>query len=125
MDQLFHAVAIDGPSGAGKSTLARRVARELHFLYVDTGAIYRSIGWYVLQRGAALDNAELVAALLPDLNVEVRYGEDGLQHMVVIGQDVTDEIRSPGSICRSFSGGGHTGSAGLSAGYAAQPCTHP
>ena len=76
MDQLFHAVAIDGPSGAGKSTLARRVARELHFLYVDTGAIYRSIGWYVLQRGAALDNAELVAALLPDLNVEVRYGED-------------------------------------------------
>ena len=95
MDQLFHAVAIDGPSGAGKSTLARRVARELHFLYVDTGAIYRSIGWYVLQRGAALDNAELVAALLPDLNVEVRYGEDGLQHMVVNGQDVTDEIRSP------------------------------
>ena len=87
MDQLFHAVAIDGPSGAGKSTLARRVARELHFLYVDTGAIYRSIGWYVLQRGAALDNAELVAAL--------RYGEDGLQHMVVNGQDVTDEIRSP------------------------------
>ena len=95
MDQLFHAVAIDGPSGAGKSTLARRVARELHFLYVDTGAIYRSIGWYVLQRGAALDNAELVAALLPDLYVEVRYGEDGLQHMVVNGQDVTDEIRSP------------------------------
>ena len=95
MDQLFHAVAIDGPSGAGKSTLARRVARELHFLYVDTGAIYRSIGWYVLQRGAALDNAELVAALLPDLNVEVRYGEDGLQHVVVNGQDVTDEIRSP------------------------------
>ena len=95
MDQLFHAVAIDGPSGAGKSTLARRVARELHFLYVDTGAIYRSMGWYVLQRGAALDNAELVAALLPDLNVEVRYGEDGLQHMVVNGQDVTDEIRSP------------------------------
>ena len=109
MDQLFHAVAIDGPSGAGRSTLARRVARELHFLYVDTGAIYRSIGWYALQRGVALDNAELVAALLPDLNVEVRYGEDGLQHMVVNGQDVTDEIRSPD----------------LSAGSAAQPCTHP
>ena len=84
-----------GLRGREKSTLARRVARELHFLYVDTGAIYRSIGWYVLQRGAALDNAELVAALLPDLNVEVRYGEDGLQHMVVNGQDVTDEIRSP------------------------------
>ena len=95
MDQLFHAVAIDVPSGAGKSTLARRVAKELHFLYVDTGAIYRSIGWYALQQGAALDRAESVAALLPDLNVEVRYGEDGLQHMVVNDRDVTEEIRSP------------------------------
>ena len=95
MDQLFHAVAIDGPSGAGKSTLARRVAKELHFLYVDTGAIYRSIGWYALPQGAALDRAESVAALLPDLNVEVRYGEDGLQHMVVNDRDVTEEIRSP------------------------------
>ena len=95
MDQHFHAVAIDGPSGAGKSTLARRVAKELHFLYVDTGAIYRSIGWYALQQGAALDRAESVAALLPDLNVEVRYGEDGLQHMVVNDRDVTEEIRSP------------------------------
>ncbi len=95
MDQLFRAVAIDGPSGAGKSTLARRVAEELHFLYVDTGAIYRSIGWYALQQGAALDRAESVAALLPDLNVEVRYGEDGLQHMVVNDRDVTEEIRSP------------------------------
>ena len=95
MDQLFRAVAIDGPSGAGKSTLARRVAKELHFLYVDTGAIYRSIGWYALQQGAALDRAESVAALLPDLNVEVRYGEDGLQHMVVNDRDVTEEIRSP------------------------------
>ena len=95
MDQLFHAVAIDGPSGAGKSTLARRVAEELHFLYVDTGAIYRSIGWYALQQGAALDRAESVAALLPDLNVEVRYGEDGLQHMVVNDRAVTEEIRSP------------------------------
>ena len=95
MDQLFHAVAIDGPSGAGKSTLARRVAEDLHFLYVDTGAIYRSIGWYALQQGAALDRAESVAALLPDLNVEVRYGEDGLQHMVVNDRDVTEEIRSP------------------------------
>ena len=95
MDQLIHAVAIDGPSGAGKSTLARRVAKELHFLYVDTGAIYRSIGWYALQQGAALDRAESVAALLPDLNVEVRYGEDGLQHMVVNDRDVTEEIRSP------------------------------
>ena len=95
MDQLFHAVAIDGPSGAGKITLARRVAKELHFLYVDTGAIYRSIGWYALQQGADLDRAESVAALLPDLNVEVRYGEDGLQHMVVNDRDVTEEIRSP------------------------------
>lgn len=51
MDQLFHAVAIDGPSGAEKARWPGRVAEELHFLYVDTGAIYRSIGWYALQQG--------------------------------------------------------------------------
>ena len=71
MDQLFHAVAIDGPSGAGKSTLARRVAKELHFLYVDTGAIYRSIGWYALQQGAALDRAESCLRTVHRMNAKV------------------------------------------------------
>ena len=95
MKETFHAVAIDGPSGAGKSTLARNVAQRLHFLYVDTGAIYRSIGWYALSKEAAPDDAQAVAALLKDLHIAVRYGEDGLQHMIVNDRDVTDEIRLP------------------------------
>lgn len=95
MSTRFHAVAIDGPSGAGKSTLAKKVAEQLRFLYVDTGAIYRSIGWYALQKQVAPDQSEQVAALLPQLQLQLRYGEDGLQHMLVNGQDVTDEIRKP------------------------------
>ena len=95
MEKRFHAVAIDGPSGAGKSTLARAAAAQLHYLYVDTGAIYRSIGWYALQRGVCLDVPEEIAAILPDVKAELRYGADGLQHMLVNGRDVTDEIRTP------------------------------
>ena len=95
MSELFHAVAIDGPSGAGKSTLARTVAEKLHFVYVDTGAIYRSIGWYALQQKIEPEDGEAVAALLEDLKMEIRYGEDGLQHMLVNGEDVTAAIRRP------------------------------
>ncbi len=95
MSELFYAVAIDGPSGAGKSTLARTVAEKLQFVYVDTGAIYRSIGWYALHNGVATDDADAVAALLEGLNIEIQYGEDGLQHMLVNGKDVTAEIRRP------------------------------
>ena len=72
MSEQFHAVAIDGPSGAGKSTLARTVAERLRFLYVDTGAIYRSIGWYALQQHVVPEDAQAVASLLEDLDVEIR-----------------------------------------------------
>lgn len=95
MREVFHAVAIDGPSGAGKSTLARKAAERLQFLYVDTGAIYRSIGWYALQKGASLEDPAQIAALLPSLALKLRYGEDGLQHMIVNGRDITKEIRLP------------------------------
>ena len=95
MSELFHAVAIDGPSVAGKSTLARTVAEKLHFVYVDNGAIYRSIGWYALQQKIEPEDGEAVAALLEDLKMEIRYGEDGLQHMLVNGEDVTAAIRRP------------------------------
>ena len=95
MSEQFHAVAIDGPSGAGKSTLARTVAERLRFLYVDTGAIYRSIGWYALQQHVVPEDARAVASLLEDLDVEIRYGEEGLQHMLVNGEDVTTAIRLP------------------------------
>src|SRR5699024_726545 len=63
MKKQLHAVAIDGPSGAGKSTLARAAAARLHFLYVDTGAIYRSIGWYALQQGVSLERPEEIEKL--------------------------------------------------------------
>ena len=95
MKKQLHAVAIDGPSGAGKSTLARAAAARLHFLYVDTGAIYRSIGWYALQKGISLERPEESEKLLPGLKIAVSYGEDGLQHMLVNGEDVTDRIRLP------------------------------
>lgn len=89
------AIAIDGPSGAGKSTLARRAAAELSYLYVDTGAIYRSIGYYARKNGIDPKNESAVLAALPNIQVELCYGSDGLQHMMLCGQDVTKEIRLP------------------------------
>ncbi len=88
-------IAIDGPSGAGKSTLAKRLAKELGFLYVDTGAIYRTIGYYIYTAGISPDDQRAVVAALPEIHLELRYGEDGLQHMLLGGQDVTREIRLP------------------------------
>lgn len=88
-------IAIDGPSGAGKSTLARSIAARLGYLYVDTGAIYRTIGYHALQNGIDPRDEAAVAAALPDLRVELAYGEDGLQHMRLNGEDVTREIRLP------------------------------
>lgn len=88
-------VAIDGPSGAGKSTLAKSLSAKLSYLYVDTGALYRTIGYYVFTKGIDPKNEEAVAGVLPDIAVEMTYGEDGLQHMLLNGQDVTREIRLP------------------------------
>lgn len=86
-------VAIDGPSGAGKSTLARSVAARLNFLYVDTGAIYRTIGYAVWRKGIDPRDRSAVVAVLPDLEICLTYGTDGLQHMELNGMDVTAEIR--------------------------------
>jgi len=88
-------VAIDGPSGAGKSTLAKSIAGKLGYLYVDTGAIYRTIGFYAFSNKIDPKDETAVVAALPDINVEMAYGEDGLQHMLLNGQDVTREIRLP------------------------------
>ena len=88
-------IAIDGPSGAGKSTLAKSLAAKLGYLYVDTGAIYRTIGYYAFSNGIDPKNEEAVEEALPDIQVEMTYGEDGLQHMLLNGQDVTREIRLP------------------------------
>ena len=88
-------IAIDGPSGAGKSTLARLLAQKLGYLYVDTGAIYRTLGLYALRRGVDPADAGAVIALLDSADIDLRYEADGLQHMYLNGEDVTGEIRRP------------------------------
>lgn len=102
-------VAIDGPSGAGKSTLARRVASKLGYIYVDTGAIYRTIGYDMAAHEIDLHDEQAVMHRLPEIKVELTYGEDGLQHMLVNGEDVTDKIRTPevsmaASVVSAYSG---------------------
>lgn len=91
----FKSVAIDGPSGAGKSTLARRAAQELGYLYVDTGAIYRTLGLFALRRGVNPKDPEAVSKLLPQMSIRMDHGADGLQHMYLGSEDVTTEIRRP------------------------------
>ena len=88
-------VAIDGPAGAGKSTIARKVAQELGCLYVDTGAIYRTVGLYALRKGADPKNEGEVVPLLEELKVEMQVESDGIQHMYLNGEDVTAQIREP------------------------------
>ena len=87
-------VAIDGPSGAGKSTIARRVAGELEFLYIDTGALYRSIGYYVLKQGKDPGKKEDVTGSLPGIRLELRH-VDGIQRVFLNEEDVSDNIRTP------------------------------
>ena len=88
-------IAIDGPSGAGKSTLARSLAAKLGILYVDTGAIYRTIGYQIYTQGLDPKDAAAVDGELPRIQVEAVHGDDGLQHMILNGRDVTQEIRLP------------------------------
>ena len=88
-------IAIDGPSGAGKSTLARSIAAKLEYLYVDTGAIYRTIGLYALENGVDPKDEAAVTATLPNIQVGLEYGADGLQHMLLNGENVTERIRLP------------------------------
>lgn len=93
--EKIYSVAVDGPSGAGKSTLAKAIAAELHILYVDTGAIYRTIGCYARRQGVDAADTQAVIALLPQIEIGMRYDENGLQHMLLQGEDVTREIRLP------------------------------
>lgn len=88
-------IAIDGPSGAGKSTLARRLATTLRFLYVDTGAIYRTIAYYAYANHLDPADEAAVLAALPDIRIELCHDAEGLQRMILNGEDVTDAIRLP------------------------------
>ena len=87
-------IAIDGPSGSGKSTLAKAVAKEFGIIYVDTGALYRTIGYHVYINGKDPHNAKEVAALLPSVNIELKY-ENGAQKVILNGEDLGDKIRIP------------------------------
>lgn len=94
MDKHF-SVAIDGPSGAGKSTIARAAAARFGFIYVDTGAIYRTVGLAAARAGLPLGAEQDVLKLLPGLDIAFGYGEDGVQHMYLNGEDVSGLIRTP------------------------------
>ncbi len=87
-------VAIDGPSGAGKSTLSRVAATELGFVYVDTGAIYRTVAFHTLRRGVDPQDASAVERLLPEIRIAMEYDGEGLQRMYLNGEDLTDLIRT-------------------------------
>ena len=89
------AIAIDGPAGAGKSTIARKVAAELSIIYVDTGAMYRAIGAYAIRKGVDTKDASAVAALLPEISLELTYSEEQGQRIFLNGEDVSSEIRLP------------------------------
>ena len=93
--EKIYSVAVDGPSGAGKSSLAKAIAAKLHILYVDTGAIYRTIGCYARRQGVDAADTQAVIALLPRVKIGMRYDDQGLQHMLLQGEDVTEEIRLP------------------------------
>ena len=95
MGKKFHAIAIDGPAGAGKSTIAKRLSKDLGFVYVDTGAIYRTVGYYIWMCGIGGRDADGVARLIDEVNIKIEYPEDGLQHMILNGKDITSEIRTP------------------------------
>ncbi len=91
---MNYAIAIDGPAGAGKSTIAKILAKELELIYVDTGALYRTIGYYITNLGIDTADTDAVVAALPSLTVELKY-VDGVQRVFANGEDVSDLIRTP------------------------------
>lgn len=88
------AVAVDGPAGAGKSSISKIVAKKLGYLYIDTGAMYRSVTWAVLHNHIDVNNQKAVEALLPELDLTMEASDDSCK-IFIAGQDVTDFIRTP------------------------------
>lgn len=87
-------VAIDGPAGAGKSTIARRLAEEMGYRYVDTGAIYRTVAYFMDLWGVSPKDVDGVNRYIDELTVAIEYDQEGAQHMLMNGMDVTDDIRT-------------------------------
>ena len=88
------AIAIDGPAGAGKSTIAKALAKELGFRYVDTGAIYRTVAYFLDLLGVSPKDVDGVERYIDELTIVIEYDEEGKQHMLMNGMDVSDEIRT-------------------------------
>lgn len=109
MKKKFTSIAIDGPAGAGKSTMAKRVAKDLGYLYVDTGAIYRTVGYHMSLMGIGPKDTDGIRRCIDDVSIEIRHESDGIQHMILNGADVTDKIRTPEM-------------SAMASGVAAQPC---
>ena len=89
-----YSIAIDGPSGAGKSTIAKRLAADLGYRYVDTGAIYRTVAYFFDLWGVSPKDIDGIRRYIDELNIDIEYDEDGLQHMIMNGIDVTNDIRT-------------------------------
>lgn len=94
MNKIFN-IAIDGPAGAGKSTIARAVASKLGLIYVDTGAIYRSVGLYVYRKGVSSRDRAQIVAMLPEIDIRIIHDKDGVQRVLLNGEDVSEAIRMP------------------------------
>jgi cytidylate kinase len=88
-------IAIDGPAGAGKSTIAKRLAKEMGYMYVDTGAIYRTVAYFFDLWGVAPKDIDGITRYIDELNIAIEYDEEGVQHMIMNGIDVTNDIRTP------------------------------
>ena len=89
-----YSIAIDGPAGAGKSTIAKRLAKELGYKYVDTGAIYRTVAYFLDLLGVSPKDVDGVERYIDELTVVIEYDDDGVQHMIMNGMDVSGEIRT-------------------------------
>ena len=89
-----YSIAIDGPAGAGKSTIAKRLAKELGYCYVDTGAIYRTVAYFFDLWGVAPKDIDGITRYIDELNIAIEYDEEGTQHMIMNGMDVTADIRT-------------------------------
>ena len=89
-----YSIAIDGPAGAGKSTIAKKLAAELGYHYVDTGAIYRTVAYFMDLLGVSPKDVDGVERYIDELTIEIEYDEEGKQHMIMNGMDVSDDIRT-------------------------------
>ena len=89
-----YSIAIDGPAGAGKSTIAKRLAKELGYQYVDTGAIYRTVAYFLDLWGVSPKDIDGITRYIDELTIGIEYDEEGVQHMIMNGMDVTDDIRT-------------------------------